>query len=346
MTHHLTRWILCLTLLAPVGGARGDSVTHVLSGQESLATVAQHYYGDASWADGLRRYNALDLSDPAVGTVLVVPLPSVHPVVEGDSWESLAAQYWDDTALGKSLSEWCDAPGGELKPGQEIRIPVLLPHGLLEGESLATLSRRLTGGPYMAEALAELNRVDEPRRLAVGQVVRVPILDTPPVGASLPPPEHPAPEPTIQPLAEQEMTRVEPAASEPEASPLTEAQEPPPATPLFEPPMTQPEVSEEPSDFGPELRHAVAAYRAGDFEGARELLEALRPVILAEGSPTEQQLLLQQLTEVYAAFDESEPLCTSYRALLALDPYFAWDPDLTSPKIIRLTDGCRILQDF
>lgn len=336
MTHRLARLTLVLILLAPAGAVRGDALTHVLSEQETLETVAQRYYGDASWADGLRRYNELGLTDLAVGTVLVIPLPSVHRVVEGDSWESLAAQYWEDASLGESLSEWCDAPGGELTPGQEIGIPVLLPHGLLEGQSLAALSRRLTGSPHMAQALAELNRVDEPRRLAVGHVVQVPILGTPPVSASsqIPP----------DPVSEQAVTPVELAA--PEASPLPEAEEPPPATPLAGPPMTQPEAPEEPVGFAPELHHAATVYRRGDFEEARGLLETLRPVILAEGSIAEQQQLLQQLIEVYAAFDESEPLCASYRALLALDPYFAWDPELTSPKIIRLTDGCRILQDF
>ena len=60
---------------------------------------------------------------------------------------------------------------------------MLLPQGLLPGESLAALSRRLTGGPDRAEALAALNRIEEPRRLVVGHVVRVPILGTPPVGS-------------------------------------------------------------------------------------------------------------------------------------------------------------------
>jgi hypothetical protein len=276
----------------------------------------------------------------------VVPLPSDHRVVEGDSWESLAAQYWDDAALAGSLSEWCDAPGGSLVPGREIRIPVLLPHGLLEGESLATLSRRLTGGPEKAQALAALNRIEEPRRLAVGHVVRVPILGTPPVGASSTAPGDGLSESTVEPPAQQPEVSLEPVALEAEAFPLPEAQSSPPATPLAPPPMTQPEKAEESTGFALELRHAAGEYRAGEFERAREILESLRPVILAEGSPTEQRALLQQLTEVYAAFEDAEALCVSYRALLALDPYFAWDSDLTSPKIIRLTDGCRILHDF
>jgi hypothetical protein len=317
--------ILGLTLLPLGGAARGDSVTHVLSDQESLETVAQHYYGDASWADGLRRYNALELTDPLAGTLLVVPMPSPHLVVRGDSWESLAARYWDDAGLAESLSEWSDALDGELLPGQEIRIPVLLPHGLRPGESLAALSRRLTGGPDRAAALAALNRIDEPRRLAVGQVVRVPILGTPAVGATLPEPQLEAAEPLATPVQPPAMTEAPDLPVEP--LPVAEA-------------MKSPTAPEESAGFEAELRHVDAAFREGDFERARELLEALRPVVLAEGSSREQRRLLYQLTAVYAAFDEVEPLCTSYRALRALDPSFEWDPDLTSPKIILLSDRC------
>jgi len=279
-----------------------DSLTHVLSDRETLETVAQHYYGDASWAEALRRHNALGETEAAPGTALFVPLPSIHRVEEGDSWQSLAARYWGEAGLGECLSELSQVPAGELTPGQEIRIPVLLPHALRQGESLAALSRRLTGGPDSAAALAALNHIEEPRRLAVGQVVLVPILGPPRVGAAGPGVQPPAEE---QPVAVQESV-----------------------------------VLELPTGFADELRHATAAYRAGDFEDARELLEGLRPAVLAEGSSQEQHQLLQQLTRLYAAFDETEPLCTSYRALRALDPSFEWDPELTSPKIIRLAASC------
>jgi hypothetical protein len=107
-----------------------------------------------------------------------------------------------------------------------------------------------------------------------------------------------------------------------------------------EPVPTAPPPAPEPR-FTRELRHAERQFRLGHFAEAREQLEGLRSRITAEGAADEQAEYWRLLTFVYVAFDLEEDACTAYGSLRRIAADAPLDPDLVSPKIRRVVNGCR-----
>jgi hypothetical protein len=251
--------------------------------------------------------------------------------------------------------------------GQTLKIPALVRYPLRSGESLATLARRFYGGPDLALELAELNRPLDPRRLAVGTPVRVALLAVahPPAGApaaqdaadpSSPAASPPAPPAPPAPAAS--------AARSPERLPATAVPVPPAAAapPPGDSPPALPARAGPPSaalhargdapgapvdvaaaragSLEAPLREAVNRYLDGDYAEARAQLESLRAPVLAQGSRAQRGVLLRHLLYTYVAFDQAAAACSAHGALRDLEPELRWDPDATSPKILRAIDTC------
>lgn len=89
--------------------------------------------------------------------------------------EHLAGQ--PDAALAERLLNQVQTPAASLipPPYREIRVQ--------PGETLSEIANRTLGDPLMFVALARLNDVTVPRRLAVGRVLRVPVAGPPPPAA-------------------------------------------------------------------------------------------------------------------------------------------------------------------
>ena len=290
--------LLLLVLTSPV---TASELRHRVAPEETLGVIAQTYYGDVSRAEIIRIYNGLDQPVIRAGTDLRIPVADKHTVVAGDSWSALALRYWGDASLHRRLAEHCaGSPDASLQVGETLRIGVLIPYRLGQGENLARVSRRFYGDPTHAEELARFNRVKNPRRLQVGQKVLVPLADLTPADAGA--------------LA----TRKEPVAPSVSSAP------PEPGPSSFEKPM----------------QRAINTFLDGRYEQALARLEELRPQVLARGKRTEQVELLEYLVFVYTAFEQTDSACEGYRALLQLEPELSWDRDEISPKILNLVATC------
>lgn len=93
--------------------------------------------------------------------------------------EHLAGQ--PDAALAERLLDQVQTPAASLipPPYREVRVQ--------PGETLSEIANRTLGDPLMFVALARLNDIAVPRRLAVGRVLRVPAGDAPASPAAAPP---------------------------------------------------------------------------------------------------------------------------------------------------------------
>ena len=104
-------------------------------------------------------------------------------------------------------------------------------------------------------------------------------------------------------------------------------------------PASKPAAPERPR-YESKIALARKAYSLGEYERARELLEALRPDVLRNGNDVERVGLLRLIAFVYVAFDLPVQACAAHRTLSRLSPEKRLDPDFVSPKIRRMLSEC------
>jgi len=316
---------LVATLVAPLVLAGERS--HVVRAGESASAIAERSYGDSRLGALLLAYNGRRGTVIHAGEELRVPYCDVHRVRPGDSWSALTKRYLGSAAAWRAVAELNGlAPDEPLRVGQELVFPVVLEHALERGATLALLAERFYGDPTRARLLQEFNRLDDPRRLAVGATVRVPLTSLRLRASEVTPPPTSVAEPVLsKPVAPQAVAVPTPAPSETASAPEIVLAAPPPAPASL---------------FGADLTSAERAFRQGAFDDARTLLEELREPVTLGGTDAERRELLRLLSFVYVAFDDVEEACAAYGALTRLDGAPTLDPDLVSPKIRDLLSAC------
>ncbi|MDP3275445.1 MAG: LysM peptidoglycan-binding domain-containing protein [Deltaproteobacteria bacterium] len=173
---------LCLAALSVLwGGAARADVIHPVRSGDTLAAIAQRYYGDPSREVILVAANVLHLQSSVgilPGTSLVVPSVSYYRTRERDTWERIAQREFGTAARGAYLAE---VNRGQLhvapSPGAVVRVPYLLRYVVAEdGEALFEIARRFYGDRAQARFVTEFNRLTS-MRLTRGQVVLLPMPD-------------------------------------------------------------------------------------------------------------------------------------------------------------------------
>lgn len=180
----LVRWaalfgavLACLVVPAAAG-----AFPHVVQPKETLAGIAERYYGKLQFERVLATANALDSArGPALtpGQILEIPALSYVVARADDTWRSLAQQHlgseerYITLAEGNGQKPWL---GPEL--GQIVRLPYSLSWRASGEESLATLAYRYLGSTKHAYRLVTYNDLgkDGPR---AGQILLIPLFDLP-----------------------------------------------------------------------------------------------------------------------------------------------------------------------
>jgi len=141
--------MIAIAMIAP-GPARADeTLVHVVRPGETLASIAEMYYGDARRESVLVAENGLTSeggSSIVVGLRLSVPTVFYHRVQEGETWAVLATRFYSDPSRAFALIEANRGSSGEQPdPGAELLIPYPVRIVASQSDSLRKLSTTYYG---------------------------------------------------------------------------------------------------------------------------------------------------------------------------------------------------------
>jgi LysM repeat protein len=174
--------LLALLLAAAAATTAGTAgaFQHIVKPGETLAQIADRFYGDSKLETVLVGANALDVQGGTVigaGMRLEVPAPGHHTVMQGESWADLAMSWLgaSDMARNELLAHANKGvPWVPPVEGQEIEIPAVVTYIAGEGETVNTLAARFWGDPNRGWELNSYNR-RQGVTVRRGEVVLVPM---------------------------------------------------------------------------------------------------------------------------------------------------------------------------
>jgi len=167
-----------VALLALSADAR--ALTHVVQKGDTLASVAERYYGLIQHEKLLVAANGLDARGGApivVGMRLEVPALSHRRLKKGDTWGDLAtlhlgaAHRADVLSMANGSSPWLPPADGA-----EILIPYNLPVMVTNADSIVSIAQKYMGDPNKAWVLDHYNGLGG-KKLATGDIVLVPLTE-------------------------------------------------------------------------------------------------------------------------------------------------------------------------
>jgi LysM repeat protein len=172
---------LVLTVAGPAR-AEPPSYVHVVRPGETLASIAQRYYGDPRREGVLVAENGLSAqggSAIVVGMRLVVPWVAHHTVAEGETWNEITERYYGDERRAPVLIE---ANGGVAGDQPDVGASLVIPYPLRHVAGQNDNLRRVAFQYFRTEDAAvvrNLRRFNGMRGLrpARGQVVLIPLTD-------------------------------------------------------------------------------------------------------------------------------------------------------------------------
>ncbi|MAQ17962.1 MAG: hypothetical protein CMN30_24590 [Sandaracinus sp.] len=170
-------------VLVFAGQVRGDEAyQHVVREGETLASIAERYYGDPRRENVLVAENGLTAGGGApieVGLRLLVPHVTYHRVEEGQTWSAIARRFYGDPRRSFVIVEANDASQSEQPAeGTELLIPYPLRHVTGQSDTLQRVAKAYYGNGGRDET-RRLRRFNDLRtnRIARGQIILVPVED-------------------------------------------------------------------------------------------------------------------------------------------------------------------------
>ena len=274
-----------------------SAFTHVVRADDTLASIAERYYGKIQYERILVAANLLDLeggSSIVRGMQLEVPSVSHRRVARGETWESLAAETLgvadrsDVLALANDSMPWLFP-----EEGAEIVVPYNLRVVVRPNDTLIAIALRFLGDMNKAWVLDRYNKL-KGRGVEPGTVLLVPLTDLPLTDAG------------------------RRAAARAAENVFSES--------LGATLKTQRKISQE-------IPLLIADVRAGRYVDA----VARGSRFIASGALTETQLarVYRELVEAYVALDAAGLARTACEEWRKREPGAVLDPSLVSPKIVR-----------
>lgn len=171
---------LTMALASFATGAHAQAVyTHAVQEGDTLASIAQRYYGDPTRESVLREANRMKgagVNGLVPGSWIFIPMVTFYQVSEDETWKSIAARLYGREARAATLIE---ANNGNRKvepdQGAELLVPYPLRHVVAPGETLAKIARLYM--PDSPLSLKRLRRFNAGARVERGRVVLVPLFD-------------------------------------------------------------------------------------------------------------------------------------------------------------------------
>lgn len=154
---------------------------HIVREGETLASIAERYYGDPRRETVLVAENGLTAQGGApivVGLRLQVPYVHFHRVEEGETWAQLARRFYGDVRRAFVLVEANRGDSQEQPPvGAELLVPYPLRHVAGQNENVSRIAKNYFGSGI--DHVRRLRRFNGFRnnRLTRGQAVLIPLSD-------------------------------------------------------------------------------------------------------------------------------------------------------------------------
>lgn len=315
--------------LVGVGTAAAGERVHTVGAGESAASVAKKYYGEPKLGELLLRYNGKPGTVLQPGERLTIPFSDVYRARPGDTWSGLARRRLGRVSASSVLAELNGFAAGEpLRVGSRIAFPVVLRHPLARGESLSSLADRYYGDAQKAATLQAFSRIGDAKRLPMGTQLEIPlIVSLRDEANSLP--NDPKEQATVA------VPPPPPAPSQPLEKATAAAG---PDSPTAEPDLPPPPADER--HFESPLAAAGRSFTEGEYEHAREMLEALREPVSGKGGVSDRREWGQLMAFVYIALDRDDDACMAYRSGSPPTGSTDLDPDLISPRIRAVLSNC------
>jgi LysM repeat protein len=164
---------------APRVGAQDLAYMHVVRSGETLASIAQSYYGNPKRENVLVAENGLMAQGGSAiveGLRLIIPTVSYHRVQAGDTWKDLAQRYYGDASRAVALLRANQAkPGSTPDEGAQLLVPYPVRHVFEQGETFISIAEQYYQDRNDVRLLKAFNA--SKGRLTRGHIVLVPLFD-------------------------------------------------------------------------------------------------------------------------------------------------------------------------
>ncbi|MEM7436644.1 MAG: LysM peptidoglycan-binding domain-containing protein [Myxococcota bacterium] len=182
MRRALRSVVAALCLFAVLGGPSKGSAqaiySHPVQEGDTLASIAERYYGDPTREAVLREANRIrtEAAPLVSGSWLLIPTVAYYQVGEGDTWKSVALLLYGSEERAPILIEANDA-NRRVEPddGSELLVPYPLRHVIAPGETVASIAKiYMEDDPQGAK---RIRRFNPGARIERGRVILVPLSD-------------------------------------------------------------------------------------------------------------------------------------------------------------------------
>jgi LysM repeat protein len=293
------------TLVVPaVALAEFPAFVHVVREGETLASIAQRYYGDPRRESVIVAENGLETQGGArivLGLRLVVPAVTYHRVASGETWGGIAERYYGTPGRAFVIQDANPSvEGGQPPEGAELLVPYPLRHVADQRDTVQRIAQTYYDDAQAARTLRRFNDLRS-TRLTRGQVILVPLADL---------------------VMSDEGRRIVAAA-----------------TPMAAPPADGGDVRELQERISAELPALLESVRRGRYIEA----VALGNRLLGAGELTGNQIVTIQraLAVAYVALDRSDLAIAAFDEALRRQPDLELDSRRTSPTVLAAFEAAR-----